>query len=151
MSKKDETSKKLEELTADLQRVQADFINFRRRAEEDRKELLDLAKASVILEILPLLDNIDRALGHLPEDLKDNQWAKGVEQISKQAQEQIKKLGIEKIEALGQPFDPTLHEAVASDGDGETVVEELQPGYRMGDRVLRHSMVKVGKKKGGES
>jgi molecular chaperone GrpE len=136
----------IEELTADLQRVQADFANFRRRSEEDRASFIDMAKQDVILRVLPLLDNIHRALMHAPEELKDNQWAQGVAQIGKQAEDSLKALGIERIETLGQPFDPHLHEAIAHDGEGETVIEELQPGYKIGNKVIRHAMVKVGKK-----
>jgi molecular chaperone GrpE len=146
MAKKDN---RLDELTADLQRVQADFVNFRRRSEEERGEFLNLAKQDVVLQLLPVLDNIDRALGHVPAELADNDWAKGVEAVAKQAQDALRNLDIEKINALGQPFDHNLHEAIAVvDGDGsqEVVVEELQPGYKLGDKVIRHSMVKVGRK-----
>ncbi|HSX48495.1 MAG TPA: nucleotide exchange factor GrpE, partial [Candidatus Nanoarchaeia archaeon] len=84
----------------------------------------------------------------LPADLADNAWAKGVEQVAKQSQDILKSLGVEKIESVGQPFDHNLHEAVAVDGDGddEVVAEELQPGYQMGDKVIRHAMVKVSRK-----
>lgn len=146
MPKKDN---RIDELTADLQRVQADFVNFRRRSDEERGEFLNLAKQDIILQILPVLDNIDRALGHLPEDLKGNPWAEGVEKVAKQAQETLKAIGVERIASLGQPFDHNLHEAIAVvDGDGsqEVVVEELQPGYKLGEKIIRHAMVKVGRK-----
>lgn len=135
----------LAEMTADLQRVQADFVNFRRRVEDDRRELMSLAKSEVVTELLPLIDNLDRALNHRPKELEGNAWAEGVGAVAKQAEEQLRKLGVEKIESLGQPFDPMLHEAVA--GEGEIITEELQPGYRMGERILRPAMVKVGKEK----
>jgi molecular chaperone GrpE len=145
-----ESSKQLEtkltEITADLQRVQADFINYRRRSDEERGTILNLAKQDVILQILPLIDNLERGLGHLPKELQDNPWAKGITQAVDQAATVLKGLGITRIEALGQSFDPNLHEAIAADGEGDMVIEELQAGYRMGDRVLRHSLVKVGKK-----
>lgn len=139
---------KLAELEADLKRVQADFVNYRRRQEDDRSQILDLAKQDVILQILPLLDNLDRALGHLPPELASNPWAKGVEQVLKQADKILSTLDVRRITALGQPFDHNLHEAIAYEdgsGDVEVVVEELQPGYKMGDKVIRHAMVKVGK------
>jgi molecular chaperone GrpE len=135
---------KVDELTADLQRVQADFVNFRRRSDEERSSFMDLAKQDIILQLLPMLDNIDRALRYLPENLKDDAWAKGVSQIAKQADDTIRGLGLERIQSLHQPFDPHLHEAIG--GDGEVVVEELQPGYKLGNRVIRHAMVKVGRK-----
>lgn len=147
MSKKKPIDAKVEELTADLQRVQADFINFRRRAEDERGEILTLAKQDVVLQVLPLLDNIDRALAHIPDDLAENDWAKGVSQVAKQAGETLKTLGVERIQSVGQPFDHNLHEAIATDDSGQhdVVVEELQPGYKLGDKVIRHAMVKVGK------
>jgi molecular chaperone GrpE len=138
----------IDELTADLQRVSADFANFKRRSDDERQQLSQTAKMTVIGQLLPLFDNIERALSHMPAELKDNQWAKGVAQLAKQFESAFKNLGIEKIAAVGQPFDPHLHEAVSyeEDGDGEeVVVAELQAGYKMGDNVIRHSIVKVGR------
>lgn len=140
------TSSQLEELQADLQRVQADFVNYRRRVETERFEIMALAKQEVLLQVLPLIDNLGRGLAHLPEGLEGDAWATGVQQIAKQAEELLKSLGIERIVAVGQPFDPHLHEAIAHDGTGDVVLEELQPGYRMGDKVIRHAIVKVGSK-----
>lgn len=139
---------KIDELTHDLQRLQAEFLNYKRRESEAKSELMDMAKREVILQLLPLLDNIDRALAHRPQELSDNAWANGVEQVGKQVPESLKKLGVERIESMGQPFDHNLHEAIAyeeGEGNTEIVVAELQPGYKVGDKVLRHAMVKVGK------
>ena len=139
----------IDELTSDLQRVHAEFANYKRRETEAKAELLDMAKREVVVLLLPLLDNIERALAHRPAELADNAWATGVEQVGKQAGEALTKLGVTKIQSVGQPFDHNLHEAISmedGDGDQEVVTEELQPGYRMGDKVLRHAMVKVGKK-----
>ena len=139
---------RVEELTADLQRLQADFANYKRRSTEEQTQLMQVAKVNVVTTILPLLDNVDRALNHVPEELADNAWAKGVAGVAKQAQEVLRQLGVEKIEAHGQEFDPRYHEAIGfEDGEGEheVVIEELQSGYRLGDQVLRPSMVKVGK------
>lgn len=149
MSKKPQKKNEVQELTEHLQRLQAEFANFRRRSEEQRAGFIDSAKTEIMAEVMPLLDNVERAAAHLPEELKENAWAKGVSQISKQAQETLKNLGVEKIESLGQAFDPHIHEAVGSDDSGasEVVVEELRPGYRMNDKVIRPAMVKVGKEK----
>ena len=151
MAKK-EPDKKLTELTQDLQRVQAEFINYKRRSAEEKQELLNFAKQQVVQEILPLLDNIDRALAHLPAELDSNPWAQGVTQVAKQATATLEQLGVTKIPALGQPFDPHLHDAISYEegSDEQTVIEELQPGYKLGDRVIRHSVVRVGKFKGKE-
>lgn len=150
---------KVDELTADLQRIQADFVNFRRRSDDGRGVFLELAKQDVILQLLPVLDNIGRALGHLPEDLVENPWAQGVSRIAKQAEDTLSALGVQRLATVGQPFDPNLHEAIgfvesgvkgqmsgASDQGSDVVIEELQPGYKLGDKVIRHAMVKVGRK-----
>lgn len=137
------------ELTHDLQRLQAEFANYQRRETEAKADLLNLAKRDVVAQLLPLLDNLDRALAHRPSELADNAWASGVEAVARQATEALAGLGVERINALGQPFDHNLHEAVSmedGEGDQEVVLEELQPGYKMGATVIRHSMVKVGKK-----
>ncbi|TAK89181.1 nucleotide exchange factor GrpE [Patescibacteria group bacterium] len=144
-----ELEAQIAELTSDAQRVQAEFLNYKRRETEAKAELTDMVKQSVIIELLPLLDNIDRALAHQPEDLKDHPWANGVVAVGKQVQDSLKSLGVERIESVGQPFDHNLHEAISmddGDGDEEVVTEELQPGYKIGDRVIRHAMVKVGRK-----
>jgi molecular chaperone GrpE len=146
----DELRNQIDELTADLQRVHADFVNYRRRNDDERAELLDVAKASAVTQLLPLIDNIERALGHMPAELADNQWAKGVAQLAKQCEATLKSLKVEKIKALGQPFDPNLHQAVSyeEDGEGDEIVAEvLQDGYQLGDQVIRHAMVKVGRGK----
>ena len=144
MPKKNAKDERIDELTQDLQRVQADFVNYKRRAESERLEIMAMAKQEVTKQLLPILDNIDRGLAHLPEELVDNDWAKGVQQVGRQAEEMLKSLGIERIVAVGERFDPHQHEAISQDGEGDMVTAELQPGYRMGDKVIRHAMVKVG-------
>lgn len=140
------------QLTEALQRERADATNVRRRADEERLKLASYFKAKVIQELLPSLDNLDRALKHSPLD-KDNvdvqnvaDWAKGVIGIQKQITDALTKLGVEKIATVGEVFNPEYHEAIAmEEGDGatEVVCEELQAGYRVGDEVIRHAMVKV--------
>lgn len=139
---------KIEELTADLQRVHADFVNFRRRSEEEQGQIMVVAKQAVISQLLPLLDNLDRALSHIPKELESNSWAEGVAQVAKQSEVTLKELGVEKIQAKGQVFDPHLHEAVGledGEGDHEVVAEELQTGYKIGETIIRPAMVKVRK------
>jgi molecular chaperone GrpE len=144
----DKLQERIDELTGDLQRLQAEFINYKRREAEAKAEITDFATNQVIKELLPLFDNIDRALSHCPDELKDNDWAKGVVAVGRQVEDVLRILGVEKINSLGQPFNHHLHEAISmEDGEGEyeVVIEELQPGYRMGGKVIRHAMVKVGK------
>lgn len=131
------------ELTADLQRIQAEFLNFKRRAEAERADLLDFAKAGVVRQFLTVRDTFDAEATHRPADV-DAKWAASIDAIRGQFDTVLKQLGVERFESLGQPFDPHMHEAVASDGSGEVVSEELSPGYKLGNTVLRHAMVKVG-------
>lgn len=141
-----EVEQRLAELTAALQRERADAINLRRHHEEETARMKTHLKAGVIRELLPVIDNFERSLKHVPEDLKDNDFIKGVQGIVKQFDKTLADLGVEKIKTVGAPFDPRFHEAVSfEEGDGkeEIVSEELQPGYRLGDDVLRHAFVKV--------
>lgn len=155
MAKRDDQApadlqQKIDELTADLQRVHADFVNFRRRNDEERAQVMDSAKASVITQLLPLFDTLGRALDHTPADLADHQWAKGIAQLTKQVEVTLKNLGVEKTDALHKPFDPTRHEAVSYEEEGEgeeVVIEVLQDGYQLHNQVIRPAVVKVGRQK----
>ena len=134
------------ELTDALQRERADVINVRRRHEEQIAGLKNVVKASVVRDLLPVIDNFERALKHVPKDLQGNDFIKGVEGVVKQFEKTLSDLGVEKIKTVGKPFDPKYHEAVSmDDGDGTTemVSEELQAGYTLGDEVIRHAMVRV--------
>jgi molecular chaperone GrpE len=134
------------ELTRALQQERADAINVRRRSEEDRSKLASFYKAMVIRDLLPAIDNLERAIKHTPEDLKNSDYAKGIEGVVKQFDKIFADLGIERISTVGEMFDPRYHEAVAMEegqGSHEVVSEELQAGYKLGDEVLRHAMVKV--------
>jgi molecular chaperone GrpE len=138
--------KQLDELTEALRRERADAINLRRRAEEERSGLANFYKAMVVQELLPALDNLERALKHTPKDLADHDYVKGVKGVAKQFDEGLEELGIEKIKTDGQEFDPKYHEAIQMEdagGDKEIVAEELQSGYKIGDEVIRHAKVKV--------
>lgn len=140
-----ESAQQIGELTAHLQRLQAEFDNYRRRAADQQASILELAKQDVILQLLPLIDNIDRALAHVPEDLKTNPWAQGVAGVAKQADDTFGNIGVSKIQTVDQPFDHNTMEAIAAEGEGdqEIVSEELQAGYKLGSKVIRPAMVKV--------
>ena len=134
------------ELTEALQRERADAANMRRRHEAQLAGLKTIITANVVREILPAFDNMERALSHVPAELKDNDYVKGVESVKKQFEKVLKDLGVERVKTVGELFDPTLHEAVGmEDGDGatEVVSEELAAGYRLGEEIIRHAMVKV--------
>jgi molecular chaperone GrpE len=137
---------KIEELTEALQRERADSTNLRRRTEEEKSKLGDFYKANVIRKLLPALDNLERALKHTPKDLKGHDYVKGVQGVIKQFEKVLSDLGVEKIKAEGEKFDPKYHEAVGmeeGDGDEEVVAEEHQAGYTLGEEVVRHAFVKV--------
>lgn len=141
-----ELETQIAELTDALQRERADVINVRRRHEEQIASLRTSLKAHVVKDLLPIIDNFERALKHVPKDLEGNDYIKGVQGVVKQFEKTLADMGVEKIKTVGEPFDPHLHEAVSmEEGDGkqETVSEELQSGYKLGEDVIRHAMVRV--------
>lgn len=136
----------VEALTAALQRERADAINQRRHHEGQMAGLRAAASVSVVRKLLPVIDTFERALKHVPADLADNDYVKGIQGVVKQFEKTLHELGVERIKTVGEHFNPHLHEAVSmEDGDGEheIVSEELQAGYTMGEEVLRHAMVRV--------
>ncbi len=136
----------VEELTEALQRERADATNLRRRHEEQIGGLKNLVKANIVRELLPVIDSFERAIKHIPKELVRNEFVKGVQGIVKQFEATLQHMGVERIKTVGEVFDPRWHEAVAmeeGDGSHEVVCEELQAGYRLGDEVIRHAMVKV--------
>ncbi|HSX46761.1 MAG TPA: nucleotide exchange factor GrpE [Patescibacteria group bacterium] len=142
----EELQQRLGELTQALQRERADSQNIRRRHEEQLAGLKNLVKANVVRELLPVIDNFERALKHIPKDLEGNDYVKGVQGVVKQFENTLKQMGVARIKTVGEVFNPIYHEAIAmedSDGTVEVVCEELQPGYHLGDEVIRHAMVKV--------
>ena len=149
MSKKPtlaELEQKIAELTEALQRERADALNVRRRADEDRTRLASFYKVMIVRDLLPALDNLERALKHTPKDLVGHNYIKGIDGVVKQFEQAFDELGVKKIKSVGEKFDPKLHEAVQMEegkGSTEVITEELQPGYTMGDDVIRHAMVKV--------
>jgi len=134
------------QLTEALQRERADSENIRRRHEEQINGVREHVKATVISELLPVIDNFDRALKHVPKDLENNDYVKGVQGVVKQFEQTLTQMGVEKIKTVGEVFNPELHEAVSMDegeGNTEVVSEELQAGYVVNGQVIRHAMVRV--------
>jgi molecular chaperone GrpE len=145
-----ELQQQVGELTEALQRERADALNIRRRAEEDRTRMADFYKVMIIRDLLPAIDNLERSLLHAPKELAEHDYVKGVQGVVKQFEKTLKEMGLSRIKTVGEPFNPDLHEAVSIEdagGEVEVVCEELQPGYRLGDQVIRHAMVKVKKEK----
>jgi molecular chaperone GrpE len=132
---------------ASLQRTAADFANFRRRTAEDRERELGLASESLLRKLLAVADDFDRALEAMPAELRGVGWIEGIVLLDRKLRQLLESEGVTPIEAIGRPFDPREHEAIASvpapgRPDGE-VVAEIQRGYRVRDRVLRPAMVAV--------
>ncbi len=149
--KQAELEEKLIDAIADLQRTRADFENYRNRVEGEKKTARDAGQMSAILKLLPVIDNIERAIGHMPAELKDDKWAQGVAGLAKNLDKSLEGLNLKRIDAkAGTPFNPDLHEAIQFDeeaeGEHEVIAEELQSGYLLGETPIRHAMVKVTKK-----
>lgn len=134
-----------------LLRVMAEFENFKKRIEKEKTEHLQYSNEKLLSELLPVLDDFDRILDHIPEDAPEEvrSIADGVEMVRKNMTAVLGKFGLAEVEALGQPFDPSIHEAISTtqneQGDPDTVIEVHRKGYRMGDRLLRAAMVTVNK------
>jgi molecular chaperone GrpE len=133
---------------ANWQRAEADFVNYKRRVEQERGEAMRIANAALIINILPVLDDLERALTSLDIRLVGLTWFDGIRLIYRKLQFVLESAGVSQIEAEGQPFDPRFHEAVMyGEGEEGKVVAEVQRGYKLNDRVLRPAMVVVGKGK----
>jgi molecular chaperone GrpE len=146
--KDDELEHQITELTQDLQRTRADFENYRKRVEIEKTSAREAGQSNAILKLLPVVDNIERAVTHIPDDLKDNKWAQGVAGLAKNLEKSLDALNLKRIEAKkGDIFNPELHEAIQFDeeaeGENEIIEEELQAGYLLNGRPIRHAMVKV--------
>jgi molecular chaperone GrpE len=134
---------------ANWQRAEADFSNYKRRAEQERGEAHRLANAALIINILPVLDDLERALVSLDISLAGLTWFDGIRLIYRKLLLVLEAAGVRQIEAEGQPFDPRFHEAVMhGEGPEGKVAAEVQRGYKLHDRVLRPAMVIVGKGEG---
>jgi len=136
---------------ANWQRAEADFQNYKRRTEQERDENRRFALASLIINLLPILDDFERAFGSLDARLAGLTWFDGIRLIYRKLQVILDNAGVSAIQTEGQSFDPRYHEAVAhAEGEEGKVLAEVQRGYKLHDRVLRPAMVVVGKGKGEE-
>ena len=145
----EDTSKRTEEYLALAQRVKADFMNYKRRVEQEREEQARQSQARLMLKLLPVLDDLERAMDSVRADLAGLHWVQGIVHINRKLQNVLESEGLERIDAVGQDFDPRMHEAVvfeeSSPEDAGKVLAVLQNGYKLHDRVIRPAMVKVGK------
>ena len=145
--KKDKKDEKIEELTDRVRRQMAEFDNFRKRTEKEKTQMFETGAKSIVEKILPVVDNFERGLAAVTEEEKGTPFVEGMEKIYKQMMTVLEEAGVKPIEAIGQEFDPNLHNAVMHVEDeefGENIIaEEFQKGYTYRDSVVRHSMVKV--------
>ena len=141
----DEKDAKIEELTAALTRVMADMQNYKRRTEEDQGNFVKFANAELLKILLPVIDNFDRSTEHIPDDLRGNDWAKGVIQIHDELLKTLEKAGVKRIKTIGEKLDPNLHEGLmAGPGEKDEIIEEFEPGYTLNENVIKAAKVKVG-------
>jgi molecular chaperone GrpE len=130
---------------AKWQRVQADFINYKRFAEQDKAETCKYANANLLLNLLPVIDDFRRALAAIPAEEAENKWVEGFKLIERKLQDTLEKQGVTCIKALGEEFDPHCMDAMASGkGKRDIVILEMQPGYKLNDKVISPAKVIVG-------
>lgn len=143
-----EEKEKSSKYLANWQRAEADFINYKKRGEQERNEFTTFANEGLILNFLPVLDDMERAIASLPPKLADLTWVDGVLLIHRKLKAILESQGLTEIEAIGKPFEPSLHEAVAHlEGAEGMVINEVQKGYKLKNKLLRPAMVVVGKGK----
>jgi molecular chaperone GrpE len=147
-SEVEKLSAERDEYLEQLRRTLADFANYKRRNEQERAVVRQFANRDLLLQIIDIQDDFARALNAIPEDQRDNGWVSGTAMIERKLNAVLERAGVTQLDALGQPFDPALHEAVASDpgSSGEQVVEVFRTGYKLGDQVIRAAMVRTGDK-----
>ena len=142
-----EITQKADEYLKLAQRTQADFINYRRRVEDERVQQGREATLSLLQRLLPILDDFERAMAHASPSEVDSGWGHGVQLVERNLRGLLASEGVERIQALGAEFDPRMHEAVGQQPSAEVaeghVLHEVRPGYRKGDRVIRPAQVIV--------
>lgn len=140
-----EAKQKAENYLANWQRAQADFVNYKRRSEQAKEEINQSANAALILGLLPVLDDLERAFASMPPELAKISWVDGIRLIERKLHLNLEAQGLSTIKAVGEPFDPKLHEgAMHAKGKDGIIIKELQKGYRLYDMVLRPTIVVVG-------
>jgi molecular chaperone GrpE len=147
-----EEQEKAQAYLANWQRAAADFQNYKRRVEQEREDFARLASAALIINVLPILDDLERALQGVDSHLAGLTWVDGIRLIHRKFHAVLEMAGVKEIEAGGADFDPNVHEAVAfGDGEDGKVISVVQKGYMLNNRVLRPSMVVVGRAKDPEA
>ena len=126
-------------------RTQADFLNYKRRCEQEKEDTIKFGNTTLLLALLPVLDDLQRALDSVPDDIDDIQWVEGIRLIERKFNSCLESQGVKVIKTEGEAFDPNIHEAALHvDGEDGMIVNELQKGYKLRDRIIRPAMVAVG-------
>jgi molecular chaperone GrpE len=148
----DEEAAKSGKYLANWQRSQADFVNFKRRTEQEKGDIIRLANAGLIFNLLSVVDDMERALDNIPDKLAGSKWVDGIVLIYRKFMTILEANGVSEMKAFGAQFDPSLHEAVMQvEGESDEVIAVVQKGYMLNDRVLRPARVKVGSGHGSAS
>ncbi len=135
----------LQAMTETAKRAMADLQNFRRRSDDEKKQFIEYANAHIMLELIDINENFNRALKSIPEEFETNEWIKGILNIQKQLLALFEKYGLKEIPTIEHKLDPSRHEALMQGpGEKDIVIEELEKGYLLGNRVLKPAKVKVG-------
>ncbi len=141
----EEEREKADRYLANWQRAEADLMNYKKRTDQEKADLADYARSTLVVSLLPVLDDLERALDNVPEGLEGEPWVDGVRLIYRKLLSALEGAGLCPMVCEGEEFDPNVHEAVMCvPGEEGRVVEEMQKGYKFCDRVLRPAMVKVG-------
>ena len=144
-----EEKEKAEKYLASWQRCQADFVNYKQRAEQEKSEVIEFANSALICNLLPIIDDMERAFASVPDGLVESNWTEGIRLIYNKLRAGLEAYGLTEIKAKGEPFDPRLHEAIMQQvGEEGMVIGETQKGYKFKEKVIRPSLVIVGKGKG---
>lgn len=131
---------------AGWQRAQADYVNYKRRCEQEKEEIIKYGNSELITKLLPVLDDLTRAFSNIPAEEAATGWGQGLKMVERKLNTFLENQGVTEIDALGEKFDPNLHEAMMQvDGDEGVVVQQLEKGYKLRDRVIRHARVGVGR------
>lgn len=141
--------KQKDEYLAGWQRARADFLNYKKEEIKRLKEIMEYGSQELILKILPILDNLEKAETQIPLNFKDNEWVEGISQVKDQLQDFLRKEGVEEIKTIGERFDPNFHEALekveVKNKEAGKIIKEIQKGYTLNNKVIRPAKVKITK------
>ena len=141
-----EEKERAEKYLASWQRCQADSANYKQRAEQEKGEVIEFANSALVGNLLPIMDDLDRAFASVPANLEESNWTEGIRLIYNKLKTSLEARGLTEIQTRGEPFDPRLHEAIMQqDGKEGIIIEELQKGYKFKEKVIRPAMVTVGR------